>query len=108
MSWNNLDKIFIGNTDSFSTENYGHVDKKWIEANNPLYLDRIILQPVGTNGEIVSLIRKEIIRYYRDGRIERKNEYIASPSMVDGITSLNAFGAKVFRQVSREENQIND
>jgi hypothetical protein len=43
MSWNNLDKIFIGNSNGFFTENYGHVNKRWIIENNPLYLDRSVV-----------------------------------------------------------------
>lgn len=108
MSWNNLDKIFIGNSNGFFTENYGHVNKRWIIENNPLYLDRSVVQPIGANGETISLIKDEIIRYYRDGRVERRYRYIANPGILDGISALNAYGAKISRQVSREANRIND
>lgn len=80
------------------TTNYGYVTKEWIIENNPLYLERSIFKPIGALSEMNSLIHEQIIRYYRDGRIERKAVYTTEHENVDGITILNAFGTKMFER----------
>lgn len=104
MSWNNLDKIFIGNAEGFHSENYGFIDKEWIIENNPLYLERYITQPL-TNGDVVSLRMKELVRYYNDGRVEKKFVYNSNNTLIDGISALNAYGAKIIRQKQRGDNK---
>lgn len=95
--WQNLEKIFIGNAKGFQTDNLGYVTKEWILDNNPSYIQRTIVKPVGLMGEMTSLITKEHIRYYRDGRVERKFSYIADPPAVNGISILNPFGHKMMQ-----------
>ena len=107
MNWQNLDKIFIGNAEGFYSENHGYVDKEWIMENNPLYIERYITQPL-SNGDMISLRKKELVRYYCDGRVERRYAYTSNNTKIDGISALNGFGAKVLRQRDREVNKIND
>jgi hypothetical protein len=84
------------------TNNYGYVTKDWIIENNPLYLERIIFKPIGLLNEMNSLIEYDIVRYYRDGRVERKSLYTAAPAVVDGTTILSPFGNKVIEEKKRK------
>jgi hypothetical protein len=81
------------------TTNYGRVTKQWIIENNPLYLERMIFKPIGALNEMNSLIDCDIIRYYRDGRMEKKSTYTTNRPIVEGMTILNAFGTKMMDTV---------
>ncbi len=94
-NWSNLDKIFIGTAKGMETLNYGYVTKEWIMENNPLYIERSIIKPIGLLNEMGSLVEFETIRYYRDGRVERRLDYTTNPGMVDNTTILSPFGHKM-------------
>lgn len=89
------------------TSNYGRVTKQWIIDNNPLYLERVIFKPIGALNEMNSLVDSDIIRYYRDGRVEKKSVYTTNRPIVEGITILNAFGTKMM-DAMKEKNARED
>lgn len=97
-NWSNLDKIFIGTAKGMETLNYGYVTKEWIIENNPLYLERSIIKPIGLLNEMGSLVDFEVIRYYRDGRVEKRLDYTTCTEAVDGITALSPFGHKMIME----------
>lgn len=80
------------------TTNYGYVTKEWVLENNPLYLERSLYKPIGVLSEMNSLINEQVVRYYRDGRVERKVLYTTEHQSVDNTTILSPFGVKMIEK----------
>ena len=104
--WQNLDKIFIGNAKGIDTVNYGTVDKEWIIENNPPYIERGVVKPVSFIDGGAALVWQLVIRYYRDGRIERKYEYNSIEPRIDGVPAISTLGYRIIMQAFDKNNRV--
>lgn len=103
--WSNLDKIFIANADMLESSNYGTITKEWIKENNPPYIEQMIVKPLCFVDGGQAIVWQKIIRYYRDGRIERKYLYNSMDNRIDGKSALSPLGYRIISQIQFKKEQ---
>lgn len=94
-NWSCLDKIFIGNIEFFCDMKYGNLSKEDVKRINPPYLETSTIKPAATQGSLNSLVYQEILRIYRDGRVERRYPYHARIPIMDNTVVMNPIGKKM-------------
>lgn len=102
-NWKHIDKIFTGNIAAFGDNKYGNLTKEDVLLLNPPYLETTIIKPIG-QANMESLIYKETIRYYRDGRVVRRFDYNSNNPPIDGAHILNPIGVKMVDYIKRKKN----
>ncbi len=112
-NWTCIDKIFTGKIKVFSDMRYGDLTKEDLLRINPPQIETSTIKPVTHVGDLRSLVYQEIIRIYRDGRIERRYPYHARQPICDNTVVLNPIGKKmvdyiIFKDEEEKENGAND
>lgn len=105
--WKHIDKMFIGNITHFSDTRYGLLTKEEILKMNPPYLEVSVIKPaVNPGGDIGSLIYREIIRIFRNGKVERKYDYICQEDGFEKAYILNPIGKKMLDYIAFKDKEI--
>lgn len=101
-NWTCIDKIFTGNIKEFPDRRYGNIDKETLLQINPPYIETATIKPIFAQS-MNSLVYQEIIRIYRDGKVERFFPYNAREPIVDGTIVLNPVGKKMLDYIIFKE-----
>ena len=104
-NWKHIDKIFTGNIVAFGDNKYGNLTKEEVLSLNPSYLETTIVKPIG-QANMESLIYKETIRYYRDGRVVRRFDYNSNNPSFNGVNILNPIGVKMLDYVKKKRESV--
>lgn len=105
--WKHIDKMFTGNITHFSDSRYGLMTKEDILRINPPYVEVSVIKPAANpGGDIDSLIYREVIRIFRNGKVERKYEYICQTDSFDRAYILNPMGKKMLDYVTFKDKEI--
>ena len=79
---------------------------------NPPYLELSVIKPaVNPGGDVNSLIYREVIRIFRDGKVDRKFDYVCQTDGIDKTYILSPMGKKMLDAVafsSEKEHSEND
>ena len=113
-TWQNIDKIFIGHAKAIGTPQYGDITKEDIIDKDLPFIETNIFKPYGMGGELNTLISKEKIRWWNDGRMKRVMIYSVYPqNFIDGVPMLSPMVYQTFtsyqqRKELEEGGHLND
>ena len=109
--WSHIDKMFIGNITTISDMRYGQLSKQELLEKNPPYVEMSVIKPaVNPGGDINSLIYRQIIRIFRNGKVDKRYDYLCQQDGFNGVYILNPMGKKMLDSViyADKEIEVND